>query len=158
MVKLHQKDIFRKSVMWPGMNFTSCVGFLLFRLSLFITQLEVCKKPRPLGIYLEISKGAIWKINSRVHILLRNRCVHFRPGRAKILFACSSAFFVSIICFLVDFRKILRPWLAQRNSTYANVWPSTVSAQRRPEPKWTQKSNILVHENPWTFIKNLNSK
>ena len=50
--------------MWPGMNFTSCVGFLLFRVSLFITQLEVCKKPRPLGIYLEISKGAIWKIKT----------------------------------------------------------------------------------------------
>ena len=58
-------------------------------------------------------------VNSCVHILLSNRCVHNWPGRAKIFLVCSSTFLSYIICFLVDFRKNLRPWLAQRNSTYA---------------------------------------
>ena len=66
-------------------------------------------------------EGHFNHINSCVHILLSNRCVHICPGRVKIFFACSSTFFVCIVCFLDNFLKKLRPWLVQRNSTYANL-------------------------------------
>ena len=75
------------------------------------------------------------KFNSRVHILLRNRCVHFRPGRAKVFFACSSTFFVCIVCFLVDFRKKIEAVVGPEKF---NLRQSLAANNVTPTPPWTQ--------------------